>query len=700
MAESIERVLKVTVDGNAALRELQKVSAATGAVDSKLQAFGDTLKKAGAALAGAFAVNVIVGQFKSVVDSMDDIVKASQRVGVAAENLQALRYAAQASGSSAESLDKGLERLAVNLQDVGEGTTDAAKALRAFGVTAGDTTAAAFAKIADGFAQMPDGALKTSTAITLLGKAGADLIPTLNNGAKGLAEFSEEAKALGLVLSDEAIKGAEHFNDQLDMLTNVVAGAARSFVSGLLPALQSVTAELIHASQGGEGLQSWGAALGEDLVRLAMGASLVVGTLEDLMAVQEGMRKFLVSPIWEWGDIYTETSAKISANNDETIRSLERLVANWKKTRTEVEDPWRIPFELPPESNFERVLRENAAATKKLAADQKAAAEEALRVKQALEAFDRREAEARGERYENAIKLQKELNDEAGKAVDVQHMTKEALDQSTRSFEKHNDAALTLGKVYGQVADEAAAHVKMQDEQIIRLEALRSLYEKSTGPAKEWAKAQIDIINAQIEAAKSSQEQKDSMEALNSSWDRFLDSVSSGSVTVAQAFKAMAESLIADLLKIWAKKFILDAIAGMFSGGGGSVSTVGGGQLAAGGVLDAGQILPFARGGVMSQPVLMPMALMAEAGPEAVMPLKRGADGNLGVAGAAAALNVTVNNYTDASVSTQRGPGGDLQILIEATKRSLAADFRRGGNDVSRAAEAAWRLSRGNAAPF
>ncbi|HEY9819106.1 MAG TPA: hypothetical protein V6D20_25335 [Candidatus Obscuribacterales bacterium] len=48
-----------------------------------------------------------------------------------------------------------------------------------------------------------------------------------------------------------------------------------------------------------------------------------------------------------------------------------------------------------------------------------------------------------------------------------------------------------------------------------------------------------------------------------------------------------------------------------------------------------GNVIPFANGGVVSSPVMFPMAkgmgLMGEAGPEAIMPLTRGSDGKLGV---------------------------------------------------------------------
>jgi hypothetical protein len=64
-----------------------------------------------------------------------------------------------------------------------------------------------------------------------------------------------------------------------------------------------------------------------------------------------------------------------------------------------------------------------------------------------------------------------------------------------------------------------------------------------------------------------------------------------------------------------------------------------------------GRVMPFARGGVVSSPMAFPMrggmGLMGEAGPEAILPLARGADGRLGVRSqGGAAVNVTVNVST------------------------------------------------------
>ena len=71
-----------------------------------------------------------------------------------------------------------------------------------------------------------------------------------------------------------------------------------------------------------------------------------------------------------------------------------------------------------------------------------------------------------------------------------------------------------------------------------------------------------------------------------------------------------------------------------------------------GGAFSQGRVVPFAKGGVVNGPTTFPMrgatGLMGEAGPEAIMPLTRGADGRLGVqaAGGARPINVTINVTT------------------------------------------------------
>ncbi len=91
---------------------------------------------------------------------------------------------------------------------------------------------------------------------------------------------------------------------------------------------------------------------------------------------------------------------------------------------------------------------------------------------------------------------------------------------------------------------------------------------------------------------------------------------------------------------------------------------------AKGGAFTQGRVMPFAKGGVVSSPVSFPMrgatGLMGEAGPEAIMPLTRGADGRLGVqAEGGRSVNVTMNISTSDVQGFQRSQG---QIAAQLTR--------------------------------
>lgn len=121
------------------------------------------------------------------------------------------------------------------------------------------------------------------------------------------------------------------------------------------------------------------------------------------------------------------------------------------------------------------------------------------------------------------------------------------------------------------------------------------------------------------------------------------------------------------------------------SAAGGALSSVISGLMgsvlpfAQGASFSQGRVMPFAQGGVVSSPVAFPMrggtGLMGEAGPEAIMPLTRGADGRLGVrsaGGGGRAMNVVFNISTPDVAGFQRS-----QSQIAAQMQRLLAHGQR-----------------------
>ena len=109
-------------------------------------------------------------------------------------------------------------------------------------------------------------------------------------------------------------------------------------------------------------------------------------------------------------------------------------------------------------------------------------------------------------------------------------------------------------------------------------------------------------------------------------------------------------------------KPVTDHFGGMLANGVGSL-VQGILPFADGGSFSQGRVMPFANGGVVSSPTMFPMrgdtGLMGEAGPEAIMPLARGADGKLGVRtqGGGRAVNVVMNISTPDVQGFRRSQG-------------------------------------------
>ncbi len=95
---------------------------------------------------------------------------------------------------------------------------------------------------------------------------------------------------------------------------------------------------------------------------------------------------------------------------------------------------------------------------------------------------------------------------------------------------------------------------------------------------------------------------------------------------------------------------------------------------ARGAAFDAGKVRAFAKGGVVSGPTTFPMhgatGLMGEAGPEAILPLQRAADGRLGVAsGGQGASPVSVTIVTRDADSFHRSRTQVAATLARAVDR-------------------------------
>ncbi len=234
---------------------------------SRLGMLGSVLGRLGPAglIVGASVAALGYGMHQLVVpvaEVGEELNKLSQKTAVSVEALSALLYASELSDVSAESLTKALKFLSTAMFDAKVKGGEGSAALKAFGVSALDAqgqirpTEQVLLDLAGKFAAMPDSAEKAALAVKLVGKNGWDMIPMLNQGRDGLTEMMEEAKRLGLVMSADAARAAEEFNDNMKRLHAVNEGVQRQIGSALLPILADLTEQMFLAKTEAGGFTS------------------------------------------------------------------------------------------------------------------------------------------------------------------------------------------------------------------------------------------------------------------------------------------------------------------------------------------------------------------------------------------------------------------------------------------------------------
>lgn len=177
------------------------------------------------------------------IEFADAMGKASQRVGVAVENLSGLTVAARLADVSAQELGRSIVFLGKQISEADSGNEQAQQLFRDLGVSirnvAGDlkTGDQLLGEVADRFASMPDGITKSRLAMELFERNGTALIPLLNGGSAGLRDLKAEAEEFGLVIGKRFAQNAEKFNDNLTRMKLLLEGVFLKIADAVLPDL-------------------------------------------------------------------------------------------------------------------------------------------------------------------------------------------------------------------------------------------------------------------------------------------------------------------------------------------------------------------------------------------------------------------------------------------------------------------------------
>lgn len=228
----------------------RQATTSAGQIDKAFGAVKSTLQTLGVAVTLEGMRRFVQGS----IDAADHLNDLSKKTGIAVDTLGGLGFAAQQSGGNLDSMVDAVGKLNRSIAEAGAGNAEKAEAFKALGISVKDAAGnlksgdAIMAALADKFEQYADGPNKVAIAVRLLGKAGADQIPVLNEGGAALQRNIEYYKRYSGVTQDVADR-ADQFNDTLVKL-NLLSGALGTKVaSELLGPLQSLADYMLKAKE-------------------------------------------------------------------------------------------------------------------------------------------------------------------------------------------------------------------------------------------------------------------------------------------------------------------------------------------------------------------------------------------------------------------------------------------------------------------
>jgi len=233
------------------LTAVDKTTAAFNSIQSNMMKMGNgamMLSRSFTAISVALAGVGVIGSFKKLIDQADSMNDLSKKTGVAIGELSKFSQAALMSGTSIEGVAVGLKKLSSNIVEAAGGNKELSKIFNILGVDVKNAdgsirnAGSVMLDISNIFATMEDGALKNALAVKLFGKAGADLIPMLNEGSAAIEKFK-------VVIGPELAAESERFNDNLELISSNIQMVGNNIATAFLPYMNSLLESVLNFNQ-------------------------------------------------------------------------------------------------------------------------------------------------------------------------------------------------------------------------------------------------------------------------------------------------------------------------------------------------------------------------------------------------------------------------------------------------------------------
>jgi hypothetical protein len=739
-------------------------SVAQGTVASRAGAKGYSLiKEALIPLAAAFGVAEVARKLWEAGMKAGDLGEQADQIGITTDQLQAYRFAGAQAGIETEQMDIAITKLAKSMGTAADGNKEMIDRFAQLGVKLLDAkgelrpVADVLPEVARGVLNIGSTSQRTATLMDLFGKSGAKMTTVLEEFAKGNDAVVASAAGQGGILDREVVEAWDRVKDamvraglQADV-TNAKLGApiATAGLDKVEQVLKSINGlmEQINSRQG-----FWSSVLEESqrigLIGSGPGALRLETPDEKAarqLAADDATRTRLQAELRNPNPANVGREAMIQADIDRLNNPGSQLAAQGEIQAGGVPSSRFLPRTAPPPSVGTGSPKVKGGA----GSDPYASAIESAKEYTALKIA---ETAAIGLNVGAAeqLKHEQELINKASKDANTLTPVQIANLKGLAAAMAEADSKFATAKFMDDASKKSAEFIAAQEieQKALWMSAEAADAYRIAQTALNDAKSKgIDLsaadvaklreqAAAQAAASQKTRDAKELYDLAKDSFTGFITDIRQGLMdgksvweTFGNAATNALDKISSKLLEMAAQKLFESAFGGS-SGGGGLLGSLfggifGGGAAAGGGAgalagigsgvtfangaaFRAGNVIPFARGGVVGGPTLFPMAngmgLMGEAGPEAVMPLRRGPGGRLGVSahgggsGSGGGITVVVTGDTDLVRVTARdefgkgirvaGPqieGSAVKKANKAVPSAVAQDHATSGGD--------WRLT-------
>jgi hypothetical protein len=260
MTQVEKRLASLDRNARTAARALQAIAVVQvgGAVLSGINSITSSLTS---------ATKAAVGYALNIAKTVDQTAKLAQRTGVSVEALQGFQVAADLSG--VENLQGALQKVTVVLGDAAAGSKTATKAFEAIGLSVEElmqmTPEDQFRAIASAFSAIEQPARRAAAVVDLFGRSGVELLPLFSSNLK---EVEDQAKRLGIVLSQDQTSAIEEMNDALDLVRKTFDGIIGQVTAKLAPVVTDLANQFLKFVEGFESLDgTGGGAIAESIAK-------------------------------------------------------------------------------------------------------------------------------------------------------------------------------------------------------------------------------------------------------------------------------------------------------------------------------------------------------------------------------------------------------------------------------------------------